>query len=724
MKEIFLIPITKSEFKKIAKTQKIVIKNEIEYRESTYIMFFDKKSGESQVFSRVISSKIVESSEIIPKKAELELKLSLPVIIPGMLIVDVKNPPTYTTFEKIFNFINSEMKLELEDVVAKRESELLINGYMEQGINYSANNRLKDALDMFNHCLNIDYNNYQSHFHIANIYMDFGIIDLSIYHYFRALILNKRYVPSLNYLALVYVHRNMFDNSLKLWDKALEINPKDEFALINKGKTLIQLKKYKEALVTLNKAVELNEKNLLVYNLLGVVNANLNNLTGAIKAWKTVIDYGGDDEYLHLNLARALAENKEYKEALVEYNMLLELFPENHELHKVIQKTIKNIQKSIISSQKGDEKTDYISRIEEEHNIKIEVKPKKNKLNFEKIYKYLSDFEYMNKAILKIIFNKKLKEDFQYDLEKLILSFGEKSFKSTITLRSLMKKAIDIIPESEEGDEVQLKTIALAEEESVDETKLVNAIRRAKEMVEEEPDNEWAHYSLGSLLAQHNNFEEAIIHFENTAKINSNNAIALYALGLANVRLGKLEDGAAALKRAIISKPDSRLQAVYDEWNFKDSLAYFAFGDVLIRMSKFNEAIAVFKKGLTIDATSALAHFQLGTCYEVINDFPNAVTYLTNSLSLDPEFAYAYSKLGIVYYKTSKYSEAMAMLQKAAAYDTADGETFFYLGVTCEKLGKTHEARYAWDMVMKISPLDDVYYKKAKAKLNGVKKKK
>lgn len=725
MKEIFLLPTTASEFKEIDLNHIVEIPTGITFREAGYILFYDREKGIAESIARIESVRYPRPVDPLVTVAAIRIKISIPVSIGRKLQINLENPPAQLEFDRLFTCLATDTPLSAGVPPNPREAELLANSYLEQAMSYMGKQKAPEALMMLEHILDLTRDAFLVHFYVANIHLDSGKLDLAIYHYNHCLTLNPRFEHAWNFLGLAYLQRNDVDSALAIWTKSLDINPDSEFARMNRGKAWMQLKRYEEAREDLEKAIELDEKNWFARNLLGVACANLEELDKAVSIWNSIIEAGEDDEFLHLNLARALSEKGELRKSLQEYQMLLEAFPEEHELHGVVQRTIQDLHERIRQEDKGKEfnlpagDSEKIAYLKKTFQISLQLQGEGHRLNWDRLLQYLSDFGYMNLNIQILILDMNEATDYHFTRDTGTLTIGKKGCRDTRGLRAALRKAADEIPEREVDNGIRVKTISLGEEQLVDEGQLDEAISQAREAINQDPKNEWIRYSLGSLLSQKGNFSDAVEQFAEAAKINPNHSISLYAMGLSHVRLEQFEDAARALQRAIIAKPDERLQAVYDEWNFKDSLPYFALGDVLIRMNRFADAVSVFRKGLMTDATSSLAHFQLGTCHEVLGELEAARDSLTNAISLDPEFSYAFSKLGIVYFKMERPVEAMSMLQKAVSFDNADSESFFFLGEAAEKLGKPHEARAAWNMTMQVSEPDDVYHRRAQERLLG-----
>lgn len=756
MKEIFVIKTSEEDFIKQCQNKIISVPIDTIYRASLYVACIDSQTLKLRHLAKIAAVKLNEDNNTDSKENISTYSYCL-YIRPSKLIklpepIDfsacVDNMPQYLNFEDILGTVKDNIEaLKNKKKLSKKEVSLIVARYLEQGINFSVSQKLEDAYNLFDRALDIDKNNYLIYFYLGNIYVDRAILELAIYYYRKSIEINPRFHHAFNYLGLAYMYLNKVHNAVECWEQALNLNSKDEFALTNLGKALIQQKKYPKALEILNMAKEVNSTNLFVYNLIGVANANLGRLDDAIESWAKIIEAGQDDEYLHLNLARAYFESQRYREALEEYEILLDMFPAGHDLHKLAEQNIE------VLREKVSEKTVVINSIKDISpyfiqkfgialpNIDDDLS---KKINFNKLADYILMFDLSSYKIKAIIFDKDKEDDsITYDEAAQTITIGREAYKTTIKLRKSLKKIKTLAPHKDKDDEtvnkgeedaaakdkekeqIKIRQIQTQNESSrISSEEIQNALEQAQSLVSMEPNNEWAHYSLGSILAQIGSFKDAAAEFSIASTINPNNAIAWYALGLCYVRMNQLDEAVQALQQAIISVPDSRLTSVYEEWNYKDSLAYFGLGDVYIRKGMFDEAIKIFKKGLLIDATSALAHFQLGTCYEVKEQYDEAIESLLNSLSLNPNFSYAYSKLGIIYFRKELYNEAQVMLLKAVGYENPDSESYYFLGEVYLKLAKPEDAKYCFTNILQTATKDDMYYEKAAKKLEELGNKK
>ncbi len=93
--------------------------------------------------------------------------------------------------------------------------------------------------------------------------------------------------------------QNMLDKSSQFVQKY----PKNADSLCNRGATLILLKRYDDALIDLNKAIELQPNHADAFNNLAVLQYRRSNVTQAISNITSAINSDANDAHYHLNRA-------------------------------------------------------------------------------------------------------------------------------------------------------------------------------------------------------------------------------------------------------------------------------------------------------------------------------------------------------------------------------------------------------------------------------------
>ena len=81
-----------------------------------------------------------------------------------------------------------------------------------------------------------------------------------------------------------------YDEAMKCYDKALEIDPKNANVLCNKGASLNELGKYDEAMKCFDAALEIDAKHITSWNNKGIVLQNLEKHEKAIKCYNKVLE--------------------------------------------------------------------------------------------------------------------------------------------------------------------------------------------------------------------------------------------------------------------------------------------------------------------------------------------------------------------------------------------------------------------------------------------------
>ncbi len=147
-----------------------------------------------------------------------------------------------------------------------------------------------------------------------------------------------------------------------------------------------------------------------------------------------------------------------------------------------------------------------------------------------------------------------------------------------------------------------------------------------------EPGWPHVHNNLGSALLELGRSAEAAAYFQSAVRIKPDYALAQGNLGLALIQLGQKEGAREALQAAVRFRPD------YIE-------ARYNLGAVLLDTGKAKEAAEEFERIVARGAGNAEVHYNLGTAYLVLGRAKEAVREFETALRLKPEFALARERL-------------------------------------------------------------------------------
>jgi len=152
-------------------------------------------------------------------------------------------------------------------------------------------------------------------------------------------------------------------------------------------------------------------------------------------------------------------------------------------------------------------------------------------------------------------------------------------------------------------------------------------------------------------------------------------------LGIALRQSGRIEDALVSFKRAVKRKPPF-------------PLAFYEFGQSLVALRRFDEAIGVFRQGCDAAPTMADMAAKLGNCYYAVNDRANAKDCFRRALALWPGHYAAAEALAVVLMDGREYAEAAALFRAMVAADPGNAHARLGLA-SCELNLGDDEAAYA-----------------------------
>jgi superkiller protein 3 len=148
-----------------------------------------------------------------------------------------------------------------------------------------------------------------------------------------------------------YIHKGIvlgklgdYLGAIKLYDKAIQINNKDYLAYLNKAYSLINLRRYDEALKICNQGIAIIQANsilydakgaAILYNTRGAALGRLNRYEETIENYNKAIELKPDYYEPHKNKFCALYNLKRYREALETCDKAIALEPNRHNIYEV-----------------------------------------------------------------------------------------------------------------------------------------------------------------------------------------------------------------------------------------------------------------------------------------------------------------------------------------------------------------------------------------------------
>lgn len=294
------------------------------------------------------------------------------------------------------------------------------------------------------------------------------------------------------------VQASYWQNSECLWAHALVCTPDNVTAENNFGNALLDSGKINEAIVHLQKALQIMPNHAEAHYNMGNALFRKGDVSGAIVQYREALQAKPNDEKTHYNLGIALLQQGDITEAINEFQAALQIMPDDI----VVLNNLANAE-----FQKGD-----ISQAVTDYRRALQIAPNDAEVN----YNY-------GVALAQT-----------HDLAGAIAGFE----------KSLRVRPGNLPAMNNLGNVLFLKG------------DLDAAIDEFQRVLQIKSDDANARYGLGFAMLQQGNLDGAITNFQETLRIKPNWAEAHYNLGNALIGKGETEEAMAHYEKAIEIEPD------------------------------------------------------------------------------------------------------------------------------------------------------------------------
>ncbi len=238
-------------------------------------------------------------------------------------------------------------------------------------------------------------------------------------------------------------------------------------------------------------------------------------------------------------------------------------------------------------------------------------------------------------------------------------------------------------------------------------------LQRALEM---NPNLIGAHQMLGYALLTQGYAAEALPHLEKAGLQD--------AVGIADLKLGKLPEAVANLQAALAKRPNdpdllfylgrasgSLSKQAFDtlEAAYPDSArAHQALGENLAVLKRVPEAEKEYREAVRLRPETPGIHLALGELYAAASQWPQAEEEFSAEAKLQPGDAETAYRLGSAYLEEGKAREAVRELQRADQLRPAMPETLYMLGKALLSSGDSSGAERAWKGLLAVEKQSDL----------------
>ena len=205
----------------------------------------------------------------------------------------------------------------------------------------------------------------------------------------------------------------------------------------------------------------------------------------------------------------------------------------------------------------------------------------------------------------------------------------------------------------------------------------INGIRFYQKAIIGNPLSVESHIRLGILYANLQINDKACKEFEKAAFLDPTNAYNQIEVGEYLLSIGEYDKAFKSLKKAnsfLIQLLPESLEMVWDKKNSYEDLkkitpetpsALEYLGSFLLEKEMWDEAIEVFKKGISINPKNSYLYKTLSSTYEKKKMWDESVRLLNDGIKKNPENPDMYFYLGLAYSKKNEIDQAIYNIDKA-----------------------------------------------------------
>ncbi len=189
------------------------------------------------------------------------------------------------------------------------------------------------------------------------------------------------------------------------------------------------------------------------------------------------------------------------------------------------------------------------------------------------------------------------------------------------------------------------------------------------------------HVRRGEELMQRDDLENALVEFQEAARLSPEMAVAHSGMGTIYRRLGEYEQAIECFVLALQRNP-----------SFDDT---FNLAQLYHFTQRVKEAIQTYLQAVELKPASFDAQLNLGVCYQQTGDYSQAIERFEKAIAIEPDRPHAYVNLGVALDAQQKYYEAIRAYKEALERDSHQPQVLVNLAHTYMNQDRLKMARQA-----------------------------
>lgn len=518
-------------------------------------------------------------------------------------------------------------------------------------------------------------------------YLDFAEYNTSIddFLWLRELLIEINYIEGLFNLGGAFFYKKLYDDTLICYNAAL-MTTEDYLLLNNKGIVLNLLNNYDDALKCFDKAINLNPDLERAYKGKGDVLRYMGRLEEAIKCYDKSLDVNSEYYLGFISKGNILADLKKFDKAINCFDKAIKIDPGNIA-------AFYNKGATLVEMKKLDDALTCFNDA-----LKIDPNDFDSLLAKGKILMEKGEYNYA-----KTCFN----ETFQIDSENGLEEDEKDLYNKARALSFLnnqdeaidyFNKIFDTNPNNEAVLMSRGNTLMKME-------KYDDAINDYNKLIRNNPNNEEALLNRGVSLAALKKYDDAIVDYNKILELNPYNKKALFNKANSLFNKDQLDDALKCYKNVLklnpIKNPDKNQVLSNINSALINKGASYSDDDL-------DKALKCFNEVLENDSENKSAWYNKANTLMKMNQKPEAIECYNQVLRLDPYFCGAYYYKGRLLEKLNEHDKAIHCFDKILEKHPECGIAWYSKAFSLESLEELNYALECYSKALKFQ--SDLYY--------------